>query len=330
MSDTATGAAAVATKHAPKDAPTPQETSNKPTLIIDKISLTIDITNPDHQKYVLGSLMDMSKPADHPFHQCGWASAVNGGYKAAPRVHFPHPTPFGVNAPWTKRYALVQAGPKNAKGGHVRLEWNPAGLTAAQSHHLFKQLEVFLSIEATHLLHGKVTRLDIAVDIPGMRPGDYIWERPKSPLRRPVYKKGALETLYLGSTFKGQITIYDKAVQQGNAGAKLTRIEARMRPNHQVYELHALKNPFASLKAYALMKAALILSVPHRQALHRAARAEGLDSAFADFPVAVRGTYLSAVKASGAAFWKPVAYWVTWPGALKKAFPIMLESSVKK
>jgi len=56
MSDTATGAAAVATKHAPKDAPTPQETSNKPTLIIDKISLTIDITNPDHQKYVLGSL----------------------------------------------------------------------------------------------------------------------------------------------------------------------------------------------------------------------------------------------------------------------------------
>jgi hypothetical protein len=40
----------------------------------------------------------------------------------------------------------------------------------------------------------------------------------------------------------------------------------------QLFGLHQLKNPFASLKAHALMKAKLSnLNVKHRQALHRAA-----------------------------------------------------------
>jgi hypothetical protein len=299
------------------------DSSNKPTLLVDRLSITLEISDEVHRAYVLESIYDMTKESAYPFHTYGWAPGNRGSYKTALRLHFPNPPGDVAQAPWAKTYALVQAGPKSNKGGFMRIDWNPARLTALQTEHLFSELNVSFGLGADALLSAKITRIDIAVDVPGFRPGDYVWERPKSPVRNLLYKKGELETLYLGTIFKGQVRIYDKAKEQGNHGQLLTRIELQQKPNCPLGALPLLKNPLASLRAFDVLNANLGLTLPHKSALLRAGVAEGVLPAFADFPLSARTEKLAAVRASTASIWQPTKFWAMWPAALERALPLL-------
>jgi DNA relaxase NicK len=76
-----------------------------------------------------------------------------------------------------------------------------------------------------------VTRVDVAVDLPDVHMGDFVFDRPAAPIRRAILRKGKLETLYLGKNAAGQVRIYDKGAQLGDASLVLTRIEYAVQPN---------------------------------------------------------------------------------------------------
>lgn len=177
----------------------------------------------------MSSIYDVPKD---PFHEHGWACGAKGNCKAAVRVHVPNPPDqVALEGLWSQTHALVQAGPKNNDSHFLRIEWNPAANTASQTDHLLMQFDPFFGLKAPDILKARVTRLDWAIDVPGMKPGDYVWERPKSPLRNLTYRKGCLEILYLGTSFKGQVAIYGKAKEQGalraNAHSRGISLEAQ-------------------------------------------------------------------------------------------------------
>ena len=171
--------------------------SNKPPLIIDKASMTIAIDETDHREAIRETMFFYAKEAEYPFGKHGWKSAKGGRYESALQVHAPNPSGH-IGGKWSKESVLVQCNPKNGKGGFLRLEWNPAkwrelGAVA----HLWGKLEEIMCSPPNFdefLLAAKVTRLDLAIDIEGVRPDDCAWELPKASYRNNIMRAGKLQT----------------------------------------------------------------------------------------------------------------------------------------
>src|SRR6185437_14073696 len=91
------------------------------------------------------------------------------------------------------------------------------------------------------------SRIDIAVDLHGISPGDFVWDIPAKRSREQFFHRGDLQTLYLGSKRAGRpMVVYDKARQQKlPAEVKLTRIEYRSTTKVDVSALWGMENPFS-------------------------------------------------------------------------------------
>jgi hypothetical protein len=136
----------------------------------------------------------------------------------------------------------------------LRFKFNPSKLGEMGIIELQSELDNLLSPGWKHILqHGRITRLDIALDVAGISL-DSITITPNGPLRTTVYKRsGNIETIYLGAPKSAnQWRIYDKAVELKSKGiavacGTLVRFERRIRTNMKVENLHKLKNPFATI-----------------------------------------------------------------------------------
>jgi len=291
--------------------------SNQPHgVFIDKLSMTFDIPNEGHASWINQQFMDMPKETDS-----GWVPGHRGAYKYGVRVHAPSDVSDGVQGPWSKDYVLLQADPKNGQGGYVRAEFNPARFDACQTAYIFSSLDNNLDLPPPQVGKAKVTRADLTVDLPGVKIGDYVFERTNSPIRRVILNKGRLETIYLGKTAAGQACIYDKGAQVGNDALTLTRVEVHCHPNRPAADLHTLKNPFTRLRVFDVANASLKIGGPHAKTLARAMRAEGTAAPLADFPLGAAAEIKAAIFGSTADFWKPGDIWKQWPAAIKAAFP---------
>ncbi|MEI6200596.1 MAG: hypothetical protein WCP68_01450 [Enhydrobacter sp.] len=250
----------------------------------------------------------------------GWLPGPRGAYKYGVRVHVPNSSPDGVQGPWSKDYVLLQASPRNGQGGYLRAEWNPARFNPEQKAHIFKSLDDYLDLPPPRVGEAKVTRADVAIDLPGVWIGDYAFERTKSPIRNLVFYKDELQTLYMGRRFHGQCRVYDKSAQMGDTTKELTRVEVCASPNRPAGQLHTLQNPFKSIRVTDLAKIDLGVGAPHMRSLRRAMRAEGMTGPLSDFPTLAAMKHKAAIAAAGATFWDPVALWETWPDAIAAAF----------
>ncbi len=129
----------------------------------------------------------------------------------------------------------------------TRPKWSAAG-----SSHLFGTLSAVMLHTSKFdnlLADAPVTRLDVALDVYGIRPDDYVWELSKGIYRNPIMKEGKLQTLYLGNrnAAKGRalVRIYDKGAELGVPNLELTRIERVFKNNKlRVRDLPALSNVF--------------------------------------------------------------------------------------
>jgi hypothetical protein len=292
--------------------------SNKPLLLIDKLSITFPIPLEEQRQFIAGQLMDLPKE-----HADGhWVSARGERYKYAARFHLLNAVGNDLQSPLLKDYVLFQAHPFNGEGGYLRMEWNPARFSDPLKHSLFKTIDTFFDLPAPRVDEAKVTRADIAIDLPGVWIGDYAFERLKSPLRTLVFRAGQLQTLYVGKQFHGQCRIYDKSAQLGDTSQQLTRVEVRASPNRPAAQLHMLLNPFKSIRVSDLTTLDLGVGEPHMRALRRAIRAEGMAGPLSDFPPLAVQKHKAAIAAAGAAFWDPAALWKAWPMAIAAAFPM--------
>lgn len=92
----------------------------------------------------------------------GWLPAPRGHCRMAVRLHAVNA--LGVLSP---DYMLIQVDPRKGSGAYVRIEWNPARFTDDQHEWLYSRLDS-LCIVGGHIWSGTVTRVDAAVDLPGV------------------------------------------------------------------------------------------------------------------------------------------------------------------
>lgn len=296
------------------DEPTPS--NQPPNVIIDKLVITVVSSSEELKHGRYKQIINMQDDKES-----GWLPGTRGGFKAAARVHPPTTGHDGVQGPLAKPHMLVQALPKNDQGGDLRIEWNPSQLDAWQTKYLFKQLDDFLDLGPSMIAGGKVTRADIAVDLPGVQIGDFVFERLRSPLRQAIFRRGYLQTIYMGTRAKGQACVYDKAAQMGLKGVKLTRVEVRTRPNCVASELPQMNNPMALISVFDVAKANLMLGDPHARSLCRLMASNGLRAPLYDFPPKAIQKLAHAIDASPASFWTPATFWIGWLTVLQNTFP---------
>jgi hypothetical protein len=274
-----------------------------------------------------------AKEVEYPFGKYGWRSAKGGRYETALQVHAPNPSSH-IGGKWSKESVLVQCNPRNGKGGFLRLEWNPATWKKLGAiGHLWGKLEEIMCSPPDFdefLLAAKVTRLDLAIDIEGIRPDDCIWELPKAFYRNNIMKGGKLQTEYLGSNKTAKLRIYDKGAEMGLPELAITRVERVVKAgNLRLIELPALSNVFTGLKCYDVraalakpgQKGASLVPLEYRSMVHDACAHRGLNAAMGRFTSEqLRKAVKTAIVSTVPAFWDPAAIWEGWQAAIEQAF----------
>jgi hypothetical protein len=287
--------------------------------------------DPHHKDAIRETMFHFAKPGFFPFAKHGRIPAKGGRYEAALRIHSPN-LPGDIQGAWSTEFAFLQCNPKNGQGGFLRLEWNPAKWSPSAKAHLFGTISAVMLRPAKFdqlLADAKVTRLDVALDVPGIRPDDCLWELKKGVYRSSIIKGGTPETLYLGNlkAAKGGIRIYDKGAEMDVPSLKLTRIE-RVYKNSKLRlcDLTDLPNVFHTLScldANAAMAGLGTAGVPpmYRPFLHDACAYRGLAAALNRIESAsLRTKLMKAISSSVPAFWDLDAIWAGWPAAVAHAF----------
>jgi hypothetical protein len=157
---------------------------------------------------------------------------------------------------------LVQAGPKKKTTTHtLRLEFNPAALGSSGIAFLKTQLESLVPDGLSFvdiITNGKVTRVDIAVDIIGIHLADLLLSMNSGGKQHwYLSAEGKPETGYLGmkkSDTNAKWVTYNKRQQikdsssslaeQAYGGLSHTRIEYHAKPNKPFFALNTVTNPF--------------------------------------------------------------------------------------
>jgi hypothetical protein len=148
-----------ATSHAQIQTLTATTPANQlPHVFVDKININIAIVDEDLRQGVVQQIINIPKIIDS-----GWSPASWGAYRAAARIHVPTSGNDPAQGPWSKDYVLVQAHPRKAGGGFVRLEWNPARFDTEQTSYIFQQLDDNLDLAPSVIGAGKVTGRQLSV-----------------------------------------------------------------------------------------------------------------------------------------------------------------------
>lgn len=209
-----------------------------------------------------------------------------------------------------------------------RLEFNPSKLVNNGLGALDFILAEFLPNGWEFVLkHGTISRLDIAVDLPGVRMDDFMSLSSAGISNRNWSSQGQLETLYFGKSRGNQTVIYDKKKEQQSKGVTfegptVVRYERRLRVN--VGPLHALASRKNEFMAVSLLRnnppCPMEWSKKKKNEwsmFQDSAAVRGASNALSLLPAARKTTYRKYLKLFPAPWWNPEAIWANWPKALQ-------------
>lgn len=141
---------------------------------------------------------------------------------------------------------LIQIGAWEARTNAYRIECNPAKLKPAGREELDTLLLSIAGVDFRQFVGtGKVTRADVAVDLPDILTDDVI-VRSSHIRKHGIYSSqlGVPETVYIG---KDNIAVYDKGTQAKDGVTRL-RVERRLKPNCLGRDLLNIANPFEKIR----------------------------------------------------------------------------------
>jgi len=174
--------------------------------------------------------------------------------------------------------------------------------------------------------HGRITRIDIAVDLPAARMDEF-HALPKQGATIKVWKSnGTLQTFQHGTAKGNHTQIYNrkaKRIAQGKpwAGKEGVRIERRLIGQQlPLKHLSTLLNPFASLQLVTRHPA----KPPEEpkdyiwRLFLNAAEHMTLSSALSTLPTEKRTVYRAHLKTQGIESWDVEAIWASWPAELEE------------
>ena len=172
--------------------------------------------------------------------------------------------------------------------------------------------------------HGKISRLDVAIDFPGLKLAQLLFLPKQSATTKEWAQNGAMTGFQIGKKNGSHIQIYDRgakrqAKKQSSAGKKGVRIECRKRYlQMSLSSLHKLACPFEKflpVKAYP--------SCPRFekkrylwQFFKDSVAQRGAPAALALLPQAKRTKYRAYLKQNAIRQWDLEAIWSEWPKVL--------------
>ncbi|MEO3470398.1 hypothetical protein AAFN86_00925 [Roseomonas sp. CAU 1739] len=220
---------------------------------------------------------------------------------------------------------------KKAKGGGVMLYVyiHPPGLTPPGASYVVDQvLCMILNRAPWEIAEAKVTRIDIALDLFGVRLEDVAWGVRGKRIRRPFVNAPTLKSLGFGSPKHGAVAIYDRTGKDGHdANQPWTRIEGRLKPACAVKHLPSTKNLFARLDVVDVRSAWKDLGRHpiEAEAMLALAQLKGwkavVDLFPKDTPVPFGKTVAKALQTATPTWWNPDLAWDAFPDALALALP---------
>ncbi|WP_425987738.1 hypothetical protein [Afipia sp. DC4300-2b1] len=288
--------------------------------IIDKISITHQISDPELKETLIECLLQEAEQGGQ-FQSAPKYGSGQIQYKASVNLLVP---PYDLPV-------LIQAGPKKKATSHaLRLEFNPSALQSSGIAFLKSALEglVLDGLNFSEIAaNGKITRVDIAVDIVGVGISDLLVSAEGGKKSHWYYSaSGKPETGYLGmkagdknakwTTYNKRQQLKDTAGNQLYGGLPHTRIEYRATPMVPFSKLLGLDNPFLKISlAYPVIpKAAkshewqFFIDSCARRGQHAAL---GL---LPDGPMKKR--YEAALAAGHKTIWRPNLIWKAWEETL--------------
>ena len=180
---------------------------------------------------------------------------------------------------------------------------------------------------------GKVTRIDIAVDLINIDMEDLLVTTPKPGVTMGYFGvTGKTETKYLNINKKGSnLYVYDrrehlrKLHQQGVGSGpeygdtKHTRVEVRTKADKPIVSLPGLQNRLTGIDLIDIEAAEPPEQEHHWRLFQDSCRYRGLGGALELLPGDVREDYEAAIKAVSGELWQPERLWGLWADAVEKS-----------
>jgi hypothetical protein len=278
---------------------------------IDKVSYIFDIVADEHKKAITDVCIEAKQ-----YPMPGVVRGGGKGYKFTFRIYHPD-----QNSLSNKDFILLQLKPISA-APFCRVEYNPSKIS--KSHYMFFEKFLFDMLEIdlpVSLNDAQITRLDACVNILNIDMEDLGAYSKQARFTQTVLgSDGRIGTIYFGKSKSNQITLYDKAKEQGNAlGGKL-RLEARIKNCGKLTALSDLKNPFLR-----------VVFVNLWSKFNDSIRYRVLTNALKRLSPVRRAEFKQILSNDGPVWWQPGVLWTEhWPAALKSAALLPSQCMVKK
>ena len=208
--------------------------------LIDKLSGVVDVKDAGLHGLAYSTALGWIEA-----HEVGIEKASGSfKYPLAIRIYY---APDGGIVHKNCPFILLQFTSKKASYRQMRLEWNPAHMTAAAMPDIDARCMMLVGMTFYELLgHARFTRVDFCRNIADRDIEDYLIRSKWSKVSQCFFNNdGKLETINLGKSGNNQIIAYDKTKEQHGKAAdhKMIRIEARCRINLTLHGLMKFKNP---------------------------------------------------------------------------------------
>ena len=287
-----------------------------PTPFIDKLSLVL--TPPEHHQHdIYNGFFTVLDDPDQ-FVNAGSKSKW-GEFKMAKRIVIPSVVD-------QKKFPLLQVAWAGKKITKMRLEFVPVDLGPDGMVELHAALTAVGHNGWNYwFLHGRITRIDVAVDLQGVEMNEFLC-LPQQGMTTMQWKvDGQLETYIQGKKTGNQTAIYSRdkkrlAKKQNWTGAPVVRAERRLRhpPVKSLKDLPGMEQPFKG------MDLVTTLNEPPAgepktyiwELFKHAATSQSLAVALSLLPPEKRQVYRTHIEAQVQPWWNPAAFWANWPKML--------------
>ena len=303
-------------------------------LFIDKISIMMGIAE-QHMKQTSDNCGTLATNSEATIHK------NNPLYKNAVSIQLQDQ--IGNDSPlliqWEPRLPTDPTTAKIPTIKYLRLEWNPAKLSADIIKSVLNLNNILPEGFDSLVKKGTITRVDLTVDIKHINPGKLLFYYPGIQCSRNYLKSGKIQTAYLGTKQSEKMfVIYDKKAQLIKKNGKLlnkypvpktdlTRVELQLRPEEQMSfkKLLTMKNPFAALELTASKKptpgkkAKYVASSDEYRLFQRVCIWEGVNQSLYFFSgTEKKKLYKQQIMSEGLnTFWNPDLVWQGLPAALE-------------
>jgi len=292
--------------HQLKVTPIKDEQTAKCSFVLDKLSICFNDPNPENVKKTYGLLISDHVTSFTP----GMSVTKNQRYMASCRLRLP----FDSSVQET---AFFEVGPRCPGLASYRLEFNPAKFAVANG---LDDLIVFLTSAIDpdpieFFRGGKVTRCDVAIDLPDLHLEDVI-VRASRLQKHGLYsdRHGYVQTTYIGTPTSRRIVAYEKSVK--GASASSLRLECRVKPRCLGYETVELKNPFTGVTLIpAAFPDATGIGIPS-QFLADSLRIGGAKRVLMALDASQRKVFKKALKEAQSVLPDLDTLWLSWPHVL--------------